>query len=156
MQKSQFLVPRGIPQLPMGAPPPSAYAAKDFFTYGIVLENGITSGSNGNGSFNVDNDSDFMWLKGTYFAAVADAQQQSATREVPGVTVTIKDTTSGRDIMNVPVAIPAMFGTGELPFILPVGKLLPKTATITVAFQNITDGDYSYLALYFHGQKLYG
>lgn len=141
---------RRMGQIPMG-PAPAQYGAKDYFIYSVVLPTGIAVGGTTSGSFNVDNDSDFLWQKGTYFA------NGDSENTPPVVTVTIKDTTSGRDLMTAAVPIPAMFGTGELPFILPVPKLLPKTSTITVNFANISAAEnYSYLALEFHGQKLFG
>lgn len=147
---------RRIPQLPMGAPPPDAYGAKDYFVYSATLEAGLSSGLTDNAAFNVDNDSDFMWTKATYFVSVGGAAFDASTRPIPGITVTIKDTTSGRDIMTNPVPIPAMFGTGELPFILPVPKLLPRRSTITVNFASIDDANYGFVGLYFHGPKLFG
>jgi hypothetical protein len=144
----------------MGAVAPAApqeYGAKDYFVYSIVRPAGIAPAGTDAGSFNVDQDSDFLWQKATYFVMVANDGFLDGTRPIPGITVTIKDTTSGRDIMTTPVPIPAMFGTGELPFILPVPKLLPKVSTITVNFANITDNTtYSYVGLFFHGQKLFG
>lgn len=143
-------------QIPMGAPP-TQYGAKDYFIYAAVLATGIASGNTGSASFNVDNDSDFLWQKGTFFANVANDGFDSGSVPIPGVTVVIKDTTSGRDIMSQAVPISALFGTGELPFILPVPKLLPKTSTLTFSFANITDNtSYSFLGLYLHGQKLFG
>jgi hypothetical protein len=148
---------RNIPRRPINAPPPASYGAKDYFTYSIVLPATLSAGGTTSGSFNVDKDSDFMWMKGTFYADIGNATQSASSRVIPGVTVVIKDTTSGRDIMTTPVPIPAMFGTGELPFILPTPKLLPAVSTITVSFANITaDGDYTYLGLFFHGQKLFG
>lgn len=148
---------RRIPQRPMGAPPPDQYGAKDYFIYSAVLTGGLSTGSTDVSSFNVDKDSDFMWTKGTYFALLTGgAAFNAGNRPIPGITVTIKDTTSGRDLMTTPVPIPAMFGTGELPFILPVPKLLPATSTITINFASIDDADYSFVGLYFHGPKLFG
>lgn len=146
---------RQIPNLPMGAPPPDQYGAKDYFVYSAVLNGGLASGATDVASFNVDKDSDFLWTKATYWATDGTGVT-SATRLIPGVTITIKDTTSGRDIMTAPVPIPAMFGTGELPFILPVPKLLPATSTITVNFASLDDANYSYIGLFFHGPKLFG
>lgn len=147
---------RRLPGLPMGAPPPDQYGAKDYFVYSALLTGGLGTGETDVASFNVDKDSDFLWTKGTFFALVGGAAITADTRPIPGVTVTIKDTTSGRDIMTAPVPIPAMFGTGELPFILPVPKLLPATSTITVNFASIDDASYSYIGLFFHGPKLFG
>ena len=149
---------RPLGQVPMGpAPNAGGYGAKDYFVYSAILTAALAAGGTGVASFNVDKDSDFLWQKSTYFVNVGSDGFLDGTRPIPGITVTIKDTTSGRDIMTAPTPVPAMFGTGELPFILPIPKLLPKVSTITVNFANITDNTaYSYVGLFFHGQKLFG
>lgn len=147
---------RRLPPRPMGAPPADQYGAKDMFIYSAVLDGGLNTGSTDVASFNVDKDSDFLWTKGTYFASIGGVAFDYNTRPIPGITITIKDTTSGRDLMTTPVPIPSLFGTGELPFILPVPKLLPATSTITVNFASIDDANYGFVGLYFHGPKLFG
>lgn len=147
---------RRIPQRPMRAPPADEYGAKDMFVYCAVLDGGLATGATDVATFNVDNDSDFMWTKGTYFALIGGAAFTASSRPIPGITITIKDTTSGRDLMTNPVPIPSMFGIGELPFILPVPKLMPRKSTITINFASIDDASYSFIGLYFHGPKLFG
>jgi hypothetical protein len=145
--------------VPMGRrqPAPQEYGAKDFFTYSMELPTGLANGLTNSATFTIDNDSDFLWQKSTYFVNVGDAGFNEDSRPIPGVTLVIKDTTSGREMSTTQVPISAMFGTGELPFILPVPKLLARVTTISVTFANITDDtDYSFIGLYFHGQKLFG
>lgn len=150
-------IPMGAVPGPIGPDTQGEYGAKDYFIYDASLVNGLAPAGTGADSFNIDSDADFLWQKGTYFVNVANDGFLDGTRPIPGVAVTIKDTTSGRDIMSAAVPIPAMFGSGELPFILPVAKLMPKTTTIQVNFANITDNTtYTFIGLYFHGQKLFG
>lgn len=147
---------RQIPRRPLNAPPANAYAAKDFFTYGIILPAELGSGETQTGSFNLDVDSDFLWQKATFYAQIGGSGQNNGNLVVPGVAVTIKETSSGRDIMTVPVPLAAIAGTGQLPFILPTPKLLPANGTIVVTFSNITgDSDYDYLGFFFEGTKLF-
>ena len=104
----------------------------------------------------LDADSDFLWQKFTVYADVGDDGQAADTAVVPGITITIKDTASGRDLMNNAVPLAALAGNGQLPFILPTPKIFQSRGTIQVNVQNITDNiTYSSLYLEFIGTKLF-
>lgn len=140
--------------LPAAARAADPYIARDFFTYVIALTTPIAAAGQAAGNVTLDADSDFVWQKFTYYADVGDAGQTNDTGVIGGLTLLITDTASGRSLSNVPVPLAAYSGNGQLPFILPVGKVFKASGQITVNLFNITDDtEYSSVYLCFHGQK---
>lgn len=134
------------------------YSFRDAFTYTVSLVTGTTLAPAGATTltFNVDGESDFFWDKGTVYADVANAGVLYSTAELPGVLVTIVDTNSQRPMMNNPTPVTNHFGTGQLPFILPIRKLFQSKATVKLAIQNITAAvTYTRLDFSFVGIKAY-
>lgn len=136
----------------------SRYSFRDAFTYTISLESGATlaPAAATTLTFNIDGESDFFWDKGTIYADVANDGTLYNAGELPGVLITIVDTNSQRPMMNNPTPVSNHFGTGELPFILPIRKLFQSKATVKLAIQNITDNKtYTRLDFSFVGIKAY-
>lgn len=134
------------------------YSFRDAFTYTASLISGTTlAAANATTlTFNIDGESDFFWDKGTVYANVANAGTLYSTEELPGVLVTITDTNSQRQMMNNPTPVSNHFGTGKLPFILPIRKLFQSKATVKLAIQNITTATtYTRLDFSFVGIKAY-
>ncbi len=105
----------------------------DWFTYTsavVALGVGLTATD----IVNVEADADFNLLKLSYFADLAGVAQTDATRVVPNVDIQILDTGSGRSLFFAPIPIPAIFGTGEIPYILPIRRLFKATSAIRVTF----------------------
>lgn len=134
----------------------SKYFAKDFFVYQIGPFATLAPAQQLPGNVTLDADSDFLWQKFNVFATIGDAGETSATTVVPAITITIKDTASGRDLMNSAVPLPALAGSGQLPFILPTAKIFQARGTIQVNIQNVaTDDTYTGIYLAFIGTKLF-
>lgn len=134
------------------------YSFRDAFTYTASLVSGTTLAPAGATTltFNIDGESDFFWDKGTVYCDLANDGTDYSTEELPGVLVTITDTNSQRQMMNNPTPVTNHFGTGRLPFILPIRKLFQAKATVKLAIQNITDNDtYTRLDFSFVGIKAY-
>ncbi|MES9901027.1 MAG: hypothetical protein ABW148_18675 [Sedimenticola sp.] len=108
---------------------------KDFYVYEEDFS-ALASGASDIGSINIQADSDFVVQKLTYFADIAAAAQLDGTRIIPLVTIQITDSGSGRNLMEAPVALSNIFGTGELPFILPQPKLFLARSTISISVTN--------------------
>lgn len=132
--------------MPAPQQPQGKYLARDFFVYEISLTS-FTNGTSQTGVVNIDTDSDFFWQKATAHCSVSNAAQQRATEEIPECTITIKDVSTGRDLMNAPVPIRNIFGTGEIPFILPVEKFFGARSQISVNVSNVSAST-TYTALY--------
>lgn len=126
-----------------------------FFTYSSLLAS-IASGANGAGSFTVDQDADFELMKLTYFADVAGGAETHDTAVVPLVTVQITEGgASGFQWQNQALPIPALFGTAEVPFILPQPRLILAGQTVNLAFLNISSATTYRLYLAFIGRKIF-
>jgi len=134
--------------------PQQARKIIDFYAY-VVSFASIAPGATGNGSFNIDVDSDFRLEKLTYLAAIAGAAQTRSSWVVPLITVDIKMTGSSRAFSSAPIPIPALFGTGEIPFILPTPKLLGKNTTVSIALANFDAASTYSLYLAFIGTKIF-
>lgn len=129
-----------------------AYVYKDFFAYELDFP-ALAPGNSQTGSINVQADSDFIWSKGCYFADIAAAAQADATRIIPLCSVLITDSGAGRQLMNGSVPVPSMFGTGELPFILPMQRIFRSQSVITVQVTNFDAAVTYNLRLSFIGLK---
>lgn len=138
-----------LPAMNTGDP----YIARDFFTYVIALTTPIAPAATQAGNVTLDADSDFVWQKFTAYADIGDAGQTLADGVIPGLTLLVTDTASGRSLSNVPVPLAAYSGNGQLPFILPTPKIFKASGQITVNLLNISDQTYSSVYLCFHGQK---
>lgn len=76
-------------------------------------------------------------------------------RIITPVTVVITDTGSGRQLMPSGIPIPSLFGTGQLPFILPNPRLFMRNSTISVQFTNLDATNAYTVRLAFIGYKVY-
>lgn len=111
----------------------------------------------------IEADSNFVLQKLAYHAPAPSGTSLAANalglveaqRIIPNVAITITDTGSGRQLMPAPIPIPSLFGTGQLPFILPNPRLFMRNSTIQVTFTNL-DGTNTYtVRLAFIGFKIY-
>lgn len=136
---------------PVGGP---RVIAEDFYTYGIQFQN-FNAGDTSVGFIQVEADSDFLIQKLAYFSNFDDAQVTVFTQDVPLVTILIVDTGSGRQIMNIPIPIGALFGDGRLPYILPTPKLFTKNSRINVTLFNFGGEDYEDIWINFEGKKIF-
>ena len=145
-----------IPQGPAGQPlPPPAVIAEDFFTYNIQFED-VSAGATANGFIQIEADSDFLIQKLAYASFVGGGAVDLQTQDVPLCTILIVDTGSGRQIMNNPVPISALFGDGRLPYILPTPKLFTKNSRINVTVFNFSGGTtYADIWINFEGKKIF-
>lgn len=132
------------------------YVSRDLYTYQVSFTAAnLTSGATLNGSINIDADSDFVWQKAIYFADDAAADQTDSSRIIPLVTAIITDTGSGRQLMQAGVPVPSIFGTGQLPFVLPIPRLFFASSTISVQVANFNAATAYDLYLSFVGFKAY-
>lgn len=134
----------------------SKYMAKDFFVYEMNFSGALAAAGSTPLTVTIDNDADFEWMKASYHGTVGNDGTTRTAEQIPEVNVTIRDTTSGRDLMNLPVAARNIFGSGEIPFILPVTKIFPARSTIQMTVVNASDNlTYSTLLFSFIGAKLF-
>lgn len=138
-------------------PPPGGprVIAEDFYTYGIQFQ-AFNAGDTSTGFIQIEADSDFLIQKLAYFSNLNDNAVTVFSQDVPLATILIIDTGSGRQIMNIPIPIGALFGDGRLPYILPTPKLFTKNSRINVTLFNFSAGvDYNDIWINFEGKKIF-
>lgn len=134
---------------------PTRYV-RAYSIYSLNLAAALNAGLSASASQKIDTSSQFVWVKGTYSCDLAGAAQTDSTRVIPLVTVQLTDTGSERQLFDVPQAIPAIFGTGEIPAILPVPYLFAKNAQISGLFANYSAAtNYSRMQLTLIGYRVY-
>lgn len=146
-------VPRGTPTPVREGEPQSQYQ-EDYFVYGVGPV-AVASGATAQGSIQIQADSLFVWERAAYYVTIANAAFASDTRPIPNVAVQIVDSGSGRQLFQTPQPIPSVFGTGELPFLLPTPRWFKPNSQIQIQFTNF-DAAVSYnVRLSFIGSKIF-
>jgi hypothetical protein len=129
----------------------------EFFIYNLFFSN-LTPGSSQLLSLQTQANSRFEVTKLAAIAAYGIANADpNTTNALPLCSVLISDSGSGRQWSDQAVMLTSMFGTGMLPAILPVPRVLPAASQITVQVNNLfTVDSVLLLGLSFIGRKVYG
>lgn len=109
----------------------------DFYVYQVNLTS-IAGAANATSSLNIRAHADFVIHKMTMFADIAAAVQTDSGRVLPSVTLQITDTGAGRQFFSDVVPLPALFGSGTLPFILPGPRRVAANSTLLFTWNNIS------------------
>lgn len=134
-------------------PIPYTYTVR-YFSAGAA--NSLPAGAaNVPSQVSIQADADFLILTQTYDCNTANAARTANNIVIPNVSVTLTDTGSGYQMMDQAVNVPAIFGNGQFPFVLPNPKLMPAKATLQVLASNFDAAAGYNLFLYFNGVKLY-
>lgn len=132
-----------------------SYIYKDFFTYELDFS-ALAPAASATASFTVQADSDFIWQKAAFVADIAAAAQTDSARVLPLVTVLITDSGAGRQLMNSAVPILSLFGTGQIPFILPQQRIFRSQSVVTVQLTSYVAAGTTYnIRLSFIGMKAF-
>ena len=132
----------------------------DFFAYNIDFDtaganNNLAAGANATGNFIVQAAQYFLWQQSTYEADTAHGTLTDSTRLIPLVTVQLSDQNSNKVLTNSPTMVPNIFGTGQLPFILPNPRLCMPQSVIQALVANVTSAVNYNLRLTFIGLALF-
>jgi len=138
----------------INAPVPGAQFLEDFTVYELDFS-ALANGTSATGNIQIQADSDFKLVKTTYMADIATAAQTDSSRVIPLCTITITDTGSGRQLTSAAVPIPNIFGTGLIPFILPVPRIFKARSNIAITVANYSAATTYNLRLSFIGTKLF-
>jgi hypothetical protein len=133
---------------------PQVQYVQDFFIYGIDIL-AIVAGATANNNIQIQADCDFKLVKLGMQADIAAAAQTDSGRVIPLVTLQIVDTGSGRQVFSTPIAMGALFGTGPLPFILPVPRIFKARTNISLSFTNYSAATTYNLRCAFIGNKIF-
>ena len=124
------------------------------FTYESHVET-LNNNSTQNDVIQIQADADFKLMATTYVATNDNGEPIDFTLASPTVNVLLTDTGNGRQLMEAPIAIPELFGTGQLPFIWPVPKIFAARSTLQVQYIEFGGFSWQYIQLAFIGVKLY-
>ncbi len=119
---------------------------KDFFFYRAYVTS-LASGVSSTSVVSIEANSDFVWLKSSYFADLAGAVQTNDSRVIPLCTVSITDSGSGRNLQSNPIPINSVAGHDGLPLNLPVPRVFQRNSNVTFTFTNNAVGGTTYLNL---------
>lgn len=105
----------------------------------------------------IQHDSDFEWLCGSFHFDLAQAAFQWNTTPIPNMSLNIIETGSGKQLMNANVPVGALFGApGREPIALPQPKIFTRDSVVSITATNfdaaVATGD---LWLTMIGRKLY-
>lgn len=104
-----------------------------------------------------DLDSVFCWLRTTIFADLAGAVQTTSSQVLPLCNLQITDTGSGQAMMNAPIPLPSIAGSGQLPYVEPTPQYIQPNTSLQFAFTNFSAATtYLNLRLQLQGFKIYG
>lgn len=127
---------------------------RDFFVYPLTFAS-LLAGTAAQNAIQIQSDSDFELTKFTMLADIAAAAQTEATRVLPLVTIQITDTGTGRALFSAPLPVPAIFGDGRIPFILPVPKIFSANASVAVQVANFAAATNYNLRICLIGAKIF-
>lgn len=133
------------------------------WTYNIVLAGANGAAANGIAtnttsaplSVLIDASAMFEICNQTYWANSLNAAVTSGTYVVPNCTVMLVDTGSGMQMMDVPAPIPAIFGSGQFPYVLPEPKIMAANSGLQATFTNFDAAAGYNIRLCFNGYKIY-
>ena len=148
----------GDPGTPAGplvsATPPQIQYVQDWFIYeadALGLAPGITA----NIGIQIQADSDFKLVKLSMAADIAGAAQTESNMPMPNATLQILDTGSGRQLFSAPVPLNALFGSGRLPYILPVPRIFKARTNISLTVASFEAANTNNIRMAFHGNKIF-
>ena len=130
---------------------------KDIYTYTFIFSRAqLIPNAVLTDTINIQNDSQFLWTKATFFARINDTDAiQYQSRVIPQVTFQWRDTSSSQQLFNFPVFINNFWGFGEIPMILPEPKLMEPRTSVTVDVTNLHATESYDLYLSMIGIKIY-
>src|SRR5271169_932410 len=142
------------------------YSSKSLFIYQSDNFNlDILTGANPTAifNFNTQGDSDFFWEKFAVLALTADPSDvpEGTTRDgdqIPGVTMSLVNTTTGRALSNNPVPLPNIDGYLQFqpePMIWPKRSTIQVTLTNETFFEGTSSGAFAIISLSFIGTKAF-
>lgn len=145
------------PVLPQGVGDDPNVIATDWYSYSCFVTD-LAAAASTTTSIQIEADSDFMIEKLTQYTltTLAEVPQFAGSSYVPDVTIMLIDTGSGRQLMNIPLPAFNIFGTAQLPFVLPKPRRLFARSTLSVQVANLnTSQSYAYIYLTFTGRKIF-
>lgn len=114
---------------------------KDFFVY-VLAFNSMAAGATKTVVLNIQSDADFIWMKSTRFANLHGGTAPFTNAQLSELQITnFQDSGSGRNLISTSTGnsmVDNIFGTGELPFIMPIPRIFKANANFNVTLLNVS------------------
>ena len=131
------------------------YLNVDFYAYNAVFGTIAGSATSITVPITIQADSKFEWMKSTIFGYKDGETEPFQSTDVLPLTILIQDSGSGRLLMNAPVPVSNMAGTGQLPFILPESRIFQPNATVSFTLNNLSTSQYDNVEFTMLGRKIF-
>lgn len=127
---------------------------QDFYVYN-AYQASLAAAASQDLTIRIEADSAFELQKLTFYCD-AGAIMTASDRVIPQMSIQITDQGSGRQLFNQAVPVSTIFGTAELPFILPVTKFFKPNSLVTLSLANFSSATtYSNIYANLIGKKLF-
>jgi len=123
---------------------------QDCFSYCITFL-AVPAGGQSTGALVIQADADFLIHNQVQYSGGST----DGTRAIPQAMVMLTDTGTGRQLYSEPVPIDSQFGSGQLPYILPLPKYMFANSNLSVQVTNFSPAQIDRLSLVFNGVKVY-
>lgn len=124
--------------------------------YSYVLNfDALAIGAVQNQSIQILAAADFKWIKSTYQADVGGVAFTTATQPIPNVTIQITESGTSKQLFSNPIPLAAFFGTGQLPFILPIAKIFSARSSVAFQVTNYDSANTYNLQIALHGMNMF-
>lgn len=109
------------------------YSSRTFFTYEVDYPFTLAPGSSVELPFNVHGDSDFFWQKFAAFGLASGAATTVSAEQLPALSMSIVNQTTGRAYSQKSIALPNLSGYGQF---LPMMPVWPRKSSVLVTLEN--------------------
>jgi hypothetical protein len=127
---------------------------EDFFVYTAQFA-ALAPAAVAQSSIQIQADSHFKWIKATLQCDIAAAAYLDSTRPIPLASLQITDGGTGRQLLFQAMPLETIFGSGALPFILPVPRIFRARSNISLSITNFSAATTYNIRLAFVGTKMF-
>lgn len=127
---------------------------EDFFVYNATFT-AIAPGDTQQANLQVQADSHFKWIKATMQADIGAAEYVNSAKPIPLAALQIVDSGSGRQLFLNALPLELVFGSGDLPFILPLPRVFRARSNIALTLSSFTANDTYNIRLALIGVKMF-
>lgn len=126
----------------------------DITFYGTLIT--LTAGQSLPSQINIDAGTDFYWFASSYQASVAGSAYDPTDKipVIPLVNVVITDTGSQRNLMNTPIPITTIAGSGQLPYRLLLPRLFKANSIVQFSWTSFEASVADTINFVMHGFRL--
>lgn len=135
--------------------PSAPVVLTDWFTYGVSFGN-LAAGAVVANNIQIQADSSFELIKLSVYGTLHGGSAPYSDGSLVECNIFITDSGSGRQLMNTPVPVNSIAGSGKLPYILPESRIFKGNSTVQFNMTNFSGtNQYDNVALSLGGRKLF-